>query len=145
MNRLRVLFLPPPAGQHPYSNNVVEIVGVRHDLSLCDYDKPFEPQFRDVDVVIDSGGSMGTRAMADVASSVKLWQVLGNGIDHFELEYWRAKGILVANCPGELTGVPLAELVIMFMLQLSRGWHRSQENLSNNIMYAPLGAELQGR
>jgi D-3-phosphoglycerate dehydrogenase len=74
-----------------------------------------------------------------------LWQVLGNGIDHFELEYWRAKGIPVANCPGELTGVPLAELVIMFMLQLSRGWHGSQENLRNDVMHAPFGSELQGR
>jgi phosphoglycerate dehydrogenase-like enzyme len=41
--------------------------------------------------------------------------------------------------------VPLAELVIMFMLQLSRGWHRTQENIRKNIMYSPFGSELQGR
>lgn len=146
MKRLRVLFLPPPPHQqHPWEDDVIELVGAHHDLSRCDYQQPLEPQFRDIDVVIDFGGSMGTRAMADVAGSVKLWQVLGNGIDHFELEYWRAKAIPVANCPGELTGVPLAELVIMFMLQLSRGWHESQKNLRNGLMYAPFGSELQGR
>lgn len=146
MNRLRVLFLPPsPHHQHPWQDDVTEAVGAGHDLSICDYNKPFGPQFRDIDVVIDFGGSMGTIAMADVSSSVKLWQVLGNGIDHFNLEYWRGKGIAVANCPGELTGAPLAELVIMFMLQLSRGWHRTQENLRNNLMHEPLGSELQGR
>jgi phosphoglycerate dehydrogenase-like enzyme len=146
MNRLKVLFLPPaPHDRHPWEDDIVEAVGARHNLSFCNYQMPFAPQFREIDVVIDHGGSMGTRAMADVSSSVKLWQVLGNGIDHFELEYWRARKIPVANCPGELNGVPLAELVIMFMLQLSRGWHRSQEYLRNNIMHAPFGSELQGR
>jgi phosphoglycerate dehydrogenase-like enzyme len=146
MNRLKVLFLPPPPDdRHPWEDDIVEAVGARHNLSFCDYKKPFASQFHDIDVVIDYGGSMGTRAMADVSSSVKLWQVLGNGIDHFELEYWRAREISVANCPGELTGVPLAELVVMLMLQLSRGWHRSQENLRNNVMHAPFGSELHGR
>ncbi len=145
MKKLRVLFLPPlPHQKYPWESDVIEAVSPNHELSLCDYDKPFAPQFANIDAVIDFGGSMGTRAMADVSTSVKLWQVLGNGIDHFELEYWRAKGIPVANCPGELTGVPLAELVIMFMLQLSRGWHQSQKNLRNNVMYGPFGRELQG-
>jgi D-3-phosphoglycerate dehydrogenase len=146
MTRLKVLFLPPaPDDRHPWEDDVVEAIGARHDLSLCDYKMPFVSQFRDIDVVIDYGGSMGTRAMADVSSSVKLWQVLGNGIDHFDLEYWRAREISVANCPGELTGAPLAELVLMLMLQLSRGWHRTQENLRNNLMHRPFGSELQGR
>jgi phosphoglycerate dehydrogenase-like enzyme len=146
MNRLQVLFLPPPpAMRHPWMNDVLEAVSRDHNLALCDYRKPFEPQFQNIDVVIDFGGSMGTRPMADAAASVKLWQVLGNGIDHFDLEYWRAKNIPVANCPGELTGVALAELVILFMLQLSRGWHVSQKNLHDNVMYAPCGSELLGR
>lgn len=146
MNRLQVLFLPPsPDHQNPWMNDVMEAVGARHNLSLWDHNQPLEPQFRNIDVVIDFGGSMGTRAMADVSGSVKLWQVLGNGIDHFDLEYWRAKGIPVANCPGELTGAPLAEAVILFMLLLSRGWHQGQENLQKNVMYVPFGSELQGR
>jgi phosphoglycerate dehydrogenase-like enzyme len=130
---------------HPWGEDVIAAVGQNHALSIFDHKLPLEGQFHDVDVVIDHGGSMGTRAMADAAHSVKLWQVSGNGIDHFELEYWRAKGIQVANCPGELTGVPLAELVIMFMLQLSRNWRQSQKNLETGVMYAPFGSELSGR
>jgi phosphoglycerate dehydrogenase-like enzyme len=71
---------------------------------------PLPPQFNSIDVVIDFGGSVGTDAMADVARSVLLWHVLGNGIDHFDLEYFRAKNICVANCPGKNTGIPLAEM-----------------------------------
>lgn len=146
MNKLNVLFLPPPPHhQHPWGDDVIAAVGNRHHLSIYDATQPAERQFRQIEAVIDFGGSMGTRAMADVATSVKLWQILGNGIDHFDVEYWRARGILVANCPGEMTGVPLAELVVMFMLQLSRGWHQSQHNLRTSHMYAPFGMELEGR
>jgi phosphoglycerate dehydrogenase-like enzyme len=146
MNRLRVLFLaPPPDLRHPWADDVIAAVNPLHKLSVFDAALPLAPQFGDVDVVIDHGGSMGTRPMADAAHSVQLWQLSGNGIDHFELEYWRAKGIQVANCPGELTAAPLAELVILFMLQLSRGWHESQKNLRASVSYAPMGIELGGR
>lgn len=146
MKRLKVLFLaPPPDLLHPWGDDVISAVRNKHDLSVFSHDLPLEPQFRGIDVVIDHGGSMGTRPMADAATSVRLWQLSGNGIDHFDLEYWRAKGIDVANCPGELTGVPLAELVMMYMLQLSRGWHQSQENLLAGVSYAPFGMELEGR
>lgn len=146
MKKLRVLFLaPPPELRHPWADDVVAAVSPRHDLVIFNDELPLEQQFRGIEVVVDHGGSMGTRAMADAANSVRLWQLSGNGIDHFELEYWRAKGIEVANCPGELTGVPLAELVLMFMLQLSRGWHECQENLRTEVSYAPFGSELNGR
>jgi phosphoglycerate dehydrogenase-like enzyme len=146
MKRLSVLFLaPPPELRHPWVDDVITALNPLHKLSVFDVALPLEPQFGNVDVVIDHGGSMGTRAMADAAHSVQLWQLSGNGIDHFELEYWRAKGIQVANCPGELTGVPLAELVILFMLQLSRGWHESQKNLRASVSYPPFGTELGGR
>jgi len=145
MRTVKVLYLPPPPHmRQPWESDVIAAVN-RHELLIFDPKLPLEAQFRDVEVVIDHGGSMGTRAMADVAYSVKLWQVLGNGMDHFELEYWRARDIQVANCPGELTGIPLAELAFMFMLQLARGWHESQRNLQNDVMYVPFGMELYGR
>jgi len=146
MKRLNVLFLPPaPSLAHPWQDDVVRAMGVQHHLLVYDTAQPLEPQFSNIHVVIDFGGSMGTRAMADVASSVLLWQVLGNGIDHFDLEYFRSKGIRVANCPGENTAIPLAELALMFMLQLSRGWYEADRNLRRGVMYKPLGSELAGR
>jgi phosphoglycerate dehydrogenase-like enzyme len=146
MKSLNVLFLPPaPALAHPWQEDVVRAIGSQHHLTMFDAAQPFEPQFRKIQVVIDFGGSIGTRAMADVAGNVLLWQVLGNGIDHFDLEYFRSRKIRVANCPGENTAVPLAELALMFMLQLSRGWREAESNLRRGVMYKPLGSELAGR
>jgi phosphoglycerate dehydrogenase-like enzyme len=146
MKKLNVLFLPPAAElAGPWQDDVVKAIGDQHRLTMFDASLPLAPQFRDIQVVIDFGGSMGTRAMADVAGSVLLWQVLGNGIDHFDLEYFRSRNIRVANCPGENTAVPLAELALMFMLQLSRGWHQAEQNLRKGVMYKPLGCELAGK
>jgi glyoxylate reductase len=146
MKLLNVLFLPPQAYlQHPWQDDIVAAVGPQHHLSIYDSSLPLPPQFSGIDVVIDFGGSMGTAAMADVAGSVLLWQVLGNGIDHFDLEYFRAKNIRVANCPGENTGIPLAEMALMFMLQLARDWHTAEQNLRHEVMYAPIGSEIDGR
>jgi len=144
--RLRVLFLPPPADRRdPWENDLVGAVGSEHELVLYDDHAPLAPQFNGVDVVIDFGGSMGTREMADAASSVKLWQILGTGIDHFDLEYWNQKGIPVANCPGVYTGIPLAECALMFMLMLSRRWHEIQVNLRQRKFYRPPGSELENK
>ena len=144
--RLKVLYLtPPPRSSQPWQTDVINAVNGRHDLSLYDKSVPLLPQFEGVDVVLDNGGSMGTRAMADVSGSVKLWQILGTGIDHFDLEYWRNKGIVVANCPGEFSGVPLAEYALMFMLMLSRHWHQTQENVHGGVLYIPIGSELESR
>jgi phosphoglycerate dehydrogenase-like enzyme len=138
------LYLPPPSqSRDPWQRDVVDAVSGRHDLSLYDQNLALPPQFDGVDVVLDHGGSMGTRAMVDVAGSVKLWQILGTGIDHFDLEYWQKKGIPVANCPGEFSGAPLAECALMFMLMLSRHWHQTQENLRRGVLYVPIGSELE--
>lgn len=144
--RLRVLYLPPPSrSREPWQSDVIDAVSGRHDLFLYDQKITLPPQFEGVEVVLDHGGSMGTRAMADIAGSVKLWQILGTGIDHFELEYWQKKGIPVANCPGQFSGVALAECAMMFMLMLSRHWHQTQENLRRGALYVPVGNELENR
>jgi phosphoglycerate dehydrogenase-like enzyme len=51
----------------------------------------------------------------------------------------------VANCPGEFSGVALAECALMFMLMLSRLWHQTQENLRGGVLYIPIGSELENR
>ena len=146
MKKLHVLFLaPPPHLKEPWERDVIEAVSTPHELRLFSHDSPLAPQFEWADVVIDFGGSMGTREMADASSRILLWQVLGNGIDHFDLEYFRGKNIRVANCPGDLTGVPLAECALMFMLMLSRRWHEIQPNLKSRQLHYPFGTELMGR
>ena len=146
--RLTVLFLPHPLGPSmfkPSGDDVVAAVGDRHDLRMLDYDKPIAPQFDGVDVVIDHGGSAGTREMADAAAGVvRLWQILGTGFDHFDLEYWRSKNLPVANCPGLFSAVALAECAMMFMLMLARQYPVTQANLKQGELYRPVGMELDG-
>jgi len=144
-NGIRVLFLPHPYLKEPWESALIRAVGARHELSFCDYELPFDEQFKDVSVVIDFGGSMGTREMADAAQSIKLWQLLGTGFDHFDLEYWRSKKIPVANCPGEFSGVPLGECAMMYILMLARRWHATQDSLQKGILCVPGGQELEGR
>ncbi|MFN8008796.1 MAG: hypothetical protein U0V70_17580 [Terriglobia bacterium] len=66
-------------------------VGAGHDISVFDYEGSILSQFAGVDVVIDEGGSHGTREMMDAATTVKLWQILGTGFDHFDLAYCNRK------------------------------------------------------
>jgi phosphoglycerate dehydrogenase-like enzyme len=145
---LNVLFLPHPAGDRlfdPWGRDVVELVGRRHELRIQDRERPVKDELRDVDVVIDHGGAAGTREMADAAGDVRLWQILGTGFDHFDLDYWRARGIPVANCPGTLTAVALAELAMMLVLMLTRRYPAASANLRDGVFYEPVGRELGGR
>ena len=146
--RLTVLFLPHPLGPSmlkPAKDDVAAAIGDRHDLRILDYDQPIAPQFDGVDVVIDHGGSAGTREMADAAAgTVRLWQILGTGFDHFDLEYWRSKHLSVANCPGIFSAVALAECAMMFMLMLAREYPVTQTNLKRGELYRPVGMELDG-
>lgn len=145
--RLTVLFLTHPVNESlftPWGSDVVAAIGDRHDLRILDREKPLAPQFEGVDVVIDHGGSAGTRAMLDLAGTARLWQILGTGLDHFDLEYWRSKQMPVANCPGPFSAVALAECAMMFILMLTRKFPVTQQHLKQGRFYEPLGIELDG-
>lgn len=146
--KLNVIYLPHPRKASlfkPWGEDVIAALGDRHNLSILDYGKPLAPQFEGIDVVIDHGGSAGTREMADLmAGKVKLWQILGTGLDHFDLDYWRKLKIPVANCPGQFSAVALAECAIMFILMLARQYPVTQANLRSGVLYEPLGLELEG-
>jgi phosphoglycerate dehydrogenase-like enzyme len=145
--RLNVLFLPHPVHPElftPWGEDVAAALDGRHHLRIFDKHQPLAPQFAEVDVVIDHGGSAGTREMVDVAGSAKLWQVLGTGLDHFDLDYWRSKGMPVANCPGPFSATALAECAMLFILMLARRYPVAQANLQQQKLYEPLGRELEG-
>ncbi|MEP7357294.1 MAG: NAD(P)-dependent oxidoreductase [Anaerolineales bacterium] len=145
--RLRVLYLPKADPSIPFAPNgsdVVEAIGDRHELRIFDHHKPMPPQFEGVDVVIDLGGSVGTHAMLAAAGSARLWQVLGTGLDHFDLDYWRARGMPVANCPGPFSAAALAENAMMLILMLARQFHTGQAVLKAGRLHEPIGRELLG-
>jgi phosphoglycerate dehydrogenase-like enzyme len=71
--------------------------------------------------------------------------VLGTGLDHFDMDYWRSKKMPVANCPGPFSSVALAECAMMFILMLTRHYNETQSNLRKNIQNLPAGIELIGK
>ena len=140
--RLRVVYLTE---SHIDTRFVVAAVGGAHQLSLFDPSAPLGPQLASADAVIDSGGSVGTREMLDAARGVRLWQIMGSGFEHFDLEYWGARGVAVANCPGSASAPALAERALMFCLMLAQQYGESRANVERGVAYRPAGDELAGK
>jgi phosphoglycerate dehydrogenase-like enzyme len=124
---------------------VIEAVGDAHQLTLFDPAAHLGPQFASADVVIDSGGSVGTREMLDVSPGVRLWQIMGSGFEHFDLDYWAARGVAVANCPGSASAPALAERALLFCLMLAQKYGEARANVERGVAYRPAGEELVGK
>lgn len=145
MKKLNVLFLPLESVDPVWQEEVVKAVGPRHNLAIYDRRAPLAAQFAGIDVVLDVGGSVGTRAMYDAARDAKLWQILGTGLDHVDVAYMKTRGFAVAHCPGQFSSVGLAECAMMYILMLARRYHEARANFAAGRMYHPLGRELEGR
>jgi phosphoglycerate dehydrogenase-like enzyme len=140
--RLRVVYLTEP---HIDARFVIEEVGHAHQLTLFDPAAHLGPQFASADAVIDSGGSVGTREMLDAAPKVRLWQIMGSGFEHFDLDYWAARHVAVANCPGSASAPALAERALMFCLMLAQKYAEARANVERGVAYLPAGEELAGK
>jgi len=126
-------------------DDVEKALGSRHQLRVFDHDVAVGPQFEGIDVVMDHGGLVGTREMADLAAGqVKLWQVLGTGMDHFDRTYWREKSIPVSHCPGMTSAIGLADLAMMFILMLARQYPTAPRALREQLYNEPFGRDLDG-
>jgi len=144
MCRLKVLYLPDESTDPFWLDNLVEQMGDRHDLSILDQTQPLAPQFQGIDVVLDFGGSVGTREMMDAATDAQLWQIIGTGLDHVDVEYLKSKGFMVTNCPGRLSGVALAECAMMFMGMLARQYKRTEQFFRDRKLWMPTVGDLEG-
>lgn len=142
MKKLNVIYYARKQEPVWWKETVVKTFGDKHNLKVYDLDGPVS-QLSETDVVIDCGG-WGTKEMIDAAKKVKLWQIMGTGLDHCEVKYMKSKNIAVANCPGQFSSVGLAECAMMFILMLTRNWYKTQENLKKGIMYNPVGRTLDG-
>lgn len=145
MRRLKVLFLPVMRQFHPWGEDVVELVGQKHDLEVYDPQQLLESQFAGVEVVIDHGGAVGTRAMMDAAQQARLWQVTTTGFEHVDVAYLRERGIPVAHSPGFFSSAALAETAMMFMLMLTRRYPQAADHFRQGLLYEPMGEELGGK
>jgi D-3-phosphoglycerate dehydrogenase len=143
---MKVLFIGFRDVVHPWYDDFLEAIGGKHSVELYDPKAPMAPQFRDVQVVVDQGG-WGTHEMIDaaIASGVKLWQVIGTGLNHIDVKYLLEKGVPIANTPGIFSGIALAEHAIFLMLCLAKNLDKSRANLRSGVFYQPMNEELQGK
>lgn len=145
VKRLSVLFLPLKTVEPVWQEELVKAVSPGHDLAIYDGNKPLEQQFEGVRVVVDMGGSVGTKAMYDAARDAALWQILGTGLDHLDIAYMKTRGFAISYCPGQFSSVGLAECAMMYILMLSRRYHEARSNFRAGLLYKPTGMELEGK
>ncbi len=143
---MRVIFIGFQDLVHPWYDDFLAAVAGKWPVELYDTSRPFGDQLRGVEVVVDQGG-WGTHAMADEAAAarVKLWQVIGTGLDHLDINYLLERGIPVSYSPGFLSGIGLAEQALMLMLCLSKNWTDAQKNVHSGVWYHPMNEELHGK
>jgi len=127
-------------------DDFLEAIEGKHHVRLYDARQPLASQFADTQVVVDQGG-WGTHGMIDaaLAGGAKLWQIIGTGLNHIDVAYVLGTGIPLANSPGFLSGVALAEHALFLMLCLSKNLNASQRNFRSGVFYHPMNEELEGK
>jgi phosphoglycerate dehydrogenase-like enzyme len=144
---VKILFLGTNNLLHPWYDDVLEVAAGRWPIPLFDRSQPVAAQFEGLDVVIDQGGNHGTHELIDAASKagVKLWQVLGTGLDHTDVAYILKKDIPLANTPGRFSSVALAEHSLFLMLLFAKKFFESQHSVRNQVLCEPMNEELHGK
>ena len=82
---------------------------------------------------------------AAIASGVKLWQVIGTGLNHIDVKYLVEKGVPIANTPGIFSGIALAEHALFLMLFFAKNVDESRKNVRSGVYYHPMNEELEGK
>ena len=148
MRQLKVLYLPHPLDEVnvAWGRDLLTAIGDHHDLRVFDRDLPAEPQFENVEAIVDVGGNIRAE-WVDIAkrAGVKFLQAQTNGLDHVEVDKIRDSGMLLAHCPGELSSVALAEGAMMFILMLAHRHGDAQRNFAAGKVFFPMGMELVDR
>ena len=142
---MKVIYLHRPEGARIWADAIFDLVGAKHDLTEWDRAAPLEPQFADVAAMLDLGGRAATREMLAAARSLRLWQIVGVGVDAVDLSIADGSGAAIASCPGSTSAQGLAEAAMMFMLMLARRYRRAQRCLASGRLYSPPGEELEGK
>jgi phosphoglycerate dehydrogenase-like enzyme len=141
---MRILFIGFRDLVHPCYDDFLEAIAGKHEVALYDPKSSIPQQFGGAQVVVDQGG-WASHEMVDSAKSVKLWQVIGTGLDHLDVKYILDNRVPVANTPGVFSGVALAEHALFFMFCFAKNLHLSTSNLRGGIFYHPMNDELGGK
>jgi phosphoglycerate dehydrogenase-like enzyme len=143
---LKVLYLPIPSLLQPWYDDFVRAIDGRYPVNLYDPGLPIDDQLRKVGVVVDQGG-WGTREMIDVASraGVRLWQVIGTGLDHVDVRSFLELDMPLANTPGPFSAIALAEHALFMMLFFAKNFRQGQPNIRAGVFCLPVNDELFGK
>jgi len=143
---MKILFVPRKGREEPWLSDVIAALEGRAEIAAFDPEASAHEQLLGVSVVIDQGGH-ASRELIDEASAagVKLWQVLGTGLDHIDIDYVLTAGLRLAHTPGTTSAVALAEHALLLMLSVAKNLHEAERNARGGIMHAPLNDELEGR
>jgi phosphoglycerate dehydrogenase-like enzyme len=143
---VKILFIPHRGHEEPWYGDFVEVLDGRFELATLDHDAPLAPQFEGIHVVVDLGG-WATREMIDAGAEagVVLWQVLGMGLDHTEVDHILASGIRLANTPGQFSAVALAEHALFLILCFAKRLRELERNARAGVWWQPVTDELPGQ
>ena len=144
-NRAPLFLCVAPSGLEPALSQFRLAMGGKA-FDLFDKSDGGKPDFSGRRAVVDLGG-WGTReeTTAAVAAGVKLWHVLGYGLDHVDLDYLLRNGVTVAHTPGSCSAISLAEHAMMLMLNCTRQMNEQQANLRVGEFWHPWTTDLAGK
>ena len=118
----------------------------RFPIQIFDPEQSIVEQFQGIEVVVDPGGQFGSRNLIDtaVAAGVKLWQVTTNGTEHVDVAFFLERELALANSPGPLSAVPLAEHVLMVILCFTKNLHLNRAQDWEPILCEELAGRTVG-
>jgi D-3-phosphoglycerate dehydrogenase len=141
-----LIYIPQLGNIEPWLSDFRLAADGRVEMSVYDHKRPAAGQFTSIRVVVDLGGHASRKMIeAGADAGVQLWQVLGTGLDHTEVAFTRSMGIPLANTPGQLSAVPLAEHALLLILCLIKKLHEAERNACAGLMYRPVSDELAGK
>jgi phosphoglycerate dehydrogenase-like enzyme len=147
-SRPRILFarLTELASLSPWYDDFVEAIDGTYEIVFYDPEANRDEQLRNVLVVVDLGGFAPNDLIDACADAgVRLWQVMGYGLDHIDGEHVRRCGLMFAHSPGESTEVSLSEHAFHLLLAVSKRWNESQAVLRSREYGGPFSDELYGK
>lgn len=144
--RVKVAFVSLGERAEPWLSDVILATEKIAEVVVVDMNGSLAQQFANVSVVVDQGGHASRKVIDSAAEAgVTLWQVLGTGLDHTEVDYIRSKGIALANTPGRFSATAVAEHALLLMLAIAKNLPEAEVGLRAQIMNLPIADELAGR
>jgi D-3-phosphoglycerate dehydrogenase len=128
----------------PWYDTLIEQLP-RGDVTTYEKSRPLAEQIESAELIVEDGSTRITKDVVDGAKSVRFIQRYGTGMDHMDVPYVLSKGIIVANTPGQFSGIALGEHAILLMLSLAKRTSEWDESVQKRAIAVPCGDELQGK